>query len=181
MLIRLACTLFKLCQGSNLLLCSKLFAIGHSSVSVILREVVEAMNIILRSQVAWPSQDKLASIVADFEKLCGLPTVQNLGAIDGTHFAIAKPRNGSADYFYFKSGGFSMNCQVVVDASKHFFDLNVGMPGSTHNARILHRSALFHCRQHRRLWPGTSLIHGFTPYLIGDAGYSILPWLMVPH
>lgn len=47
-LVRVACTLFKLTHGANLTVCSKMFAIGRSTVSKILREVVHAINECLR-------------------------------------------------------------------------------------------------------------------------------------
>jgi len=121
----------------------------------------------------------LANIANDFQRICGLPGV--LGAIDGTHFHIAKPRYGASDYFYFKSRGYTMNCQAVVDSSKRFLNLYVGMPGSTNDSRMLRRSALFHRGQHRTLWNPTLAFNGFSPYLLGDSGYPLLPWLMIPH
>ena len=43
-IVRVACTLFKLCQGASLLLCSEFFAIGMSTTSGIIRDVVKAIN-----------------------------------------------------------------------------------------------------------------------------------------
>jgi hypothetical protein len=45
--VRVAVILFKLAQGSTLLLYSEWFAIGRSTISKILREVVTAVNIVL--------------------------------------------------------------------------------------------------------------------------------------
>jgi hypothetical protein len=39
-----------------------------------------------------------------------------VGAIDGMHIAISKPTSRAEDYYYFKSGGYSLNCQAVVDS-----------------------------------------------------------------
>ena len=140
-LVRVACTLFKLSHGASLLLCSEVFVVGCNTMSMILRDVVWAINVVLRKEISWPRADEVTEVAGDFENLCGLPGI--LGAIDGTHFAISKPKLGPSDYYYFKSGGYTMHCQAVVDSSKHFLDLNVGMPGSTNDARVLRRSALF--------------------------------------
>jgi hypothetical protein len=47
----------------------------------------------------------------DFQQLCGLPAV--VRAIDGMHINISKPRYGTEDYYYFKSGGYTLNCQAL--------------------------------------------------------------------
>lgn len=74
-----------------------------------------------------------------------------------------------------------MNCQAVVDSSKRFLDLYVGMPGSTNDSRMLRRSTLFQRGQANTLWHVGTSFEGFSPYLLGDAGYPLLPWLMIPH
>lgn len=178
-IVRLSCVLFKLSQGASLLICSEMFAIGRSTVSIILREVVHGLNVVLKHEMQWPRGERLNSIVGDFHSLCGLPAVA--GAIDGTHFGIKKPRIGSVDYYYFKSGGFAISCQAVVDSSKRFLDIYVGMPGSTNDSRMLRRSTLFSRGQGGTLWTADSSFDGFSPFLLGDAGYPLLPWLMVPH
>jgi hypothetical protein len=52
--VRVPVTLFKLAQGSTLLLCSELFVIGRPTVSEILREVVTAVNVVLQHEIKWP-------------------------------------------------------------------------------------------------------------------------------
>lgn len=88
-LIRVACTLFKLTHGANTTVCSELFAIGRSTVLVVLRDVVNAINVSLRHELVWPTGERLRDIESKFYQLCGLPGV--VGAIDGTHIAISSP------------------------------------------------------------------------------------------
>ena len=177
--VRVACTLFKLSHGATLLICSELFALGRSTISGILREVVHAINDCLRNEIRWPFGEGIQETVDSFNNLCGLPGI--MGAIDGTHFSIGKPRYGSSDYFYFKSASYTIHCQAVVDSSKKFLDLYVGMPGSTNDSRVLRRSTLFHKGQTNSLWEGNPSFSGFSPSLLGDLGYPLLLWLMVPH
>jgi hypothetical protein len=178
-LVRVAVTLFKLTHGASLFVYSEMFVVGKSTCSIILRETVRAINDCLRHEIQWPSGERLQQTQHDFQQLCGLPAV--VGAIDGTHITISKPKYGAEDYYYFKSGGYTLNCQAVVDSNKRFLDLYVGMPGSTNDARVLRRSSLYHLAMSQNLFDSRYVVHGFSPYLLGDSGYPLLPWLMVPH
>jgi hypothetical protein len=77
----------------------------------------------------------------DFKQLCGLLAV--VGAIDETHFHIKKPPSSPEDYFDFKTNGYIIACQAVVDSQKKLLDIFVGMLGSTNDARMLQRSSLY--------------------------------------
>ena len=178
-IVRVACTLFKLCQGASLLLCSEFFAIGTSTTSGIIRDVVKAVNDELRSEITWPTGNRLQMIMGQFREFSGLLAV--VGAIDGTHFHIRKPNHSPEDYFYFKSGGYTMQCQAVVDRSKKFIDISVGMPSSTNDSRQLRRSMLYRRATTTNLFNPADFVQGFTPYLIGDKGFPILPWLITPY
>ena len=101
--------------------------------------------------------------------------------MDGTHISISKPRESPTAYFYFKSRGYSLNCQTVVDSNKRFLDLFFGMLGSTNDLRVLRRSTLYHRGMHVSLWDSTLSFQGFSPYLLANSGYLLLPWVMVPH
>ena len=115
----------------------------------------------------------------EFFRLCGLSTV--VGAIDGTHVGISKPKFGAIDYNYFKSGGYTLNCQAVVDSHKRFIDLFLGMPGSTNDSCMLRHSSLFKKAHHGNLFDACSGVLRFFPYLLDDNGYPLLPWLITPH
>ena len=133
----------------------------------------------LKHELTWPTGDRLRQTQENFYDLCGLPAV--VGAIDGTHISISKPQHVPADYFYFKSGGYTLNCQAVVDSQKRFLDLYLGMPGSTNDSRMLRRSSLYHLAIHNNFFNEEHGMQGFSPFLLGDSGYPLLPWLMVPH
>lgn len=64
-------------------------------------------------------------------------------AIDGTHISISKPSVGPEDHFYFKTHGYTLNCQAVVDSRKIFLDLFSSMSGSTNDAWMLRKSSLY--------------------------------------
>ena len=156
-----------------------MFAIGKSTVSAILREVVHAINDSLCHELSWPIGQRMQETQQKFYDLCGLPGV--VEAIDGTHIPISKPIQGPADYFYFKSSRYTLNCQAIVDNEKRFTNLYLGMPGSTNDSRVLRRSSLFDLGMRNCLVDDQDAIYGFTPYLIGNLEYPLLPWLMVPH
>jgi len=178
-LIRVACTLFKLTHGANLTVCSETFAVGRSTVCKMMREGVHAINDSLKHEVSWPSPHKIRESQTKFVEMCSLPAV--IGAIDGMQISIAKPDYCPADYYYFKLGGYSMNSQAVVDADKRFIDLYIGMPGSTNDSRMLRQSTLHYLASQGNLITSDFSVDEHSPYLLGDLGYPLLPWLMVPH
>ncbi len=75
--------------------------------------------------------------------MCGLPRVN--GVIDITQIHIQKPRGPFVgDYFSFKSKGFNMHLEVVIDHWKQFRNIFVGMPSSMNKTHILQLSSLYH-------------------------------------
>jgi hypothetical protein len=179
MRVRVACTLYKLAHGASFLQCSESFAIGKSTVSGIVRDIVHAVNIQFRSEIGFPSGNRLQTVMSDFQEFCGFPGVA--GAIDGTHIHIRKPVVAPEDYFNFKSSGYTIQMQAVVDWYKRFVDVAVGMPGSTHDSRMLRRSSLYQKAEAGTLFPEGVNHEGFSPYLLGDAGYPLKQWLMTPY
>jgi hypothetical protein len=86
-----------------------------------------------------------------------------VGAIDCTHIHIEKPAIGAEDYFYFKCGGYTLNCQAVVNSRKRFLDLYLGMSGSTNDTRVLRRSTLYCLAMHGNLFDVRANVDGFPP------------------
>ena len=73
--------------------------------------------------------------------------------------------------------------QAVVDSNLRIIDFYVGEPGSVHDTRVLHKSKLWdRASKGQILREPTVLVEGipFKPFLLGDAGYPLLPWLMTP-
>ena len=96
-----------------------------------------------------------------------------VGAIDGTHIHIKKPVLAPEDYFNFKRSGYTIQMQAIVDQYKRFVDVAVGMPGSTHDYRMLHRSSLYQKVEAEALFPEGVNHEGFSSYLLGDTGYPL--------
>jgi hypothetical protein len=106
-----SCPIYKLAQVANVLICNKLFAIGHFTVGLVLYEMVMAI-VLLKKLISWPMGDRIQFVMIGFKSLCGMSNV--MGAIDGTHICITKPIGFLKDYYYHKTGGYSMVAQVVV-------------------------------------------------------------------
>jgi hypothetical protein len=54
----------------------------------------------------------------DFKAWCGMRSVH--GAIDCTHIRISKSKDFPKDYYYYKTGGYTVVAQAVVDSRKQF-------------------------------------------------------------
>jgi hypothetical protein len=177
--VKVACALYKLVQGASFLVCSEFFAIGQSTISVCLRDVVHAVNLEFMSKFSFPRGNRLCNVMNSFQDFCGLSAVA--GAIDGTHIHVRKPSLGPEDYFYFKNSGYTIQMQAMVDKWKRFLDVTVGMPGSTYDSRVLCRSALYAQAEIGTLFEDGVNVDSFMPYLLGDAGYPLKQWLLTPY
>ena len=75
------------------------------------------------------------------------------GAIDGTNFEIRKSSLSFEYYYYFKTSGYSIQCQVVLDRRAWFLDVSVEMPGaSIHDFAVLKQSELYHLETQTNLF-----------------------------
>lgn len=98
----------------------------------------------------------------------GYPSV--IGAIDCTHIKIRKPSQANFGDEYINRKGFaSINVQVVCDKNCKIINFDASNPGSVHDQRIFTNSVIY---QH--------LLHHPNNVLLGDEGYSLTPFLMVP-
>ena len=71
--------------------------------------------------------------------------------------------------------------QAVVDRHKRFIDVAVRMPSSTYDSRMLHGSSLYQMAKNGTLFEEDSIVDGFTPFLLGNAGYPLKLYLMIPY
>jgi len=74
-----------------------------------------------------------------------------------------------------------MQLQAIIDHKKRFLDIFVAMPSWMNNTRVLCLFSIYQKATLGDLFHEWNLHHGIKPYIIGDKGYSLLPWLMVPH
>ncbi|KAJ8727715.1 hypothetical protein PYW07_001834 [Mythimna separata] len=105
----------------------------------------------------------------EFYNIAGFPRVH--GAIDGTHILIQSPNSNIGEEFRNRKGFFSINVQVVCNASLVFQNVVARWPGSTHDATIFNHSDLKNdCEQG---------VLG-NRWLLGDSGYPCKPYLLTP-
>lgn len=61
------------------------------------------------------------------KKNCNLPNVH--GVMDGTHFSIIRHVSPfSEDYYYYKTMGYNLVYQAIIDDKKQFVNMFVGPP-----------------------------------------------------
>jgi hypothetical protein len=96
-----------------------------------------------------------------------------IGAIDGNHLEIPKPKTNQAAYIN-RKGYHSLLLQGVVDHRNKFIDVFCGEPGSMHDARLLRRSALY-----AQVLSNPNSI-GPNKFIVGDTAYPSLHWLVTP-
>ena len=126
----------------------------------------------------WPGPIERASIKSKFELTHGMPNC--CGVVDTTYI----PTVPSAEPECNDEKNATIAVQAVVDADTRIADFWVDFSGSQNQSSILHSSGLFkQCKN--GLWMNGSkkLSDGseVREYIIGDAGYPLLPWLLTPY
>ena len=102
-----------------------------------------------------------------------------VGALDGKHIAMKKPKKSGSEYFNYK-GYFSLVLLALVDAEYKFLWVNVGASGSSSDAQIFHSSKLRRKIENgtlglpppERLGPGGPNLHYC---LLGDDDFARMP------
>ena len=108
-----------------------------------------------------------------------------VGALDGKHITIKKPKKSGSEYFNYK-GYFSLVLLALVDADYKFLWVNAGSSGSSSDAQIFNHSKLKRRIENgtlglpppEPLGPGRPDLHYF---LLGDNAFVLMPWLVKPY
>ena len=178
---RLAVTLWFLATPCEYRTIAHLFGIARSTVCEIVQETCNAIvKVLLNKYIEFPTGDKLDELVDGFKTKWGVP--QCVGAVDGCHIPISSPAMNRTDY-YNRKGWYSMILHGIVDHSYRFIDINVGWPGSVHDARVFAHSSIYKNITDNNFLPDKSItLNGVNIplYLIGDSAYSLQTWLMKP-
>ena len=108
-----------------------------------------------------------------------------VGALDGKHIAIKKPKKSGSEYFNYKGYPFVVFL-ALVDADYKFLWVNVGASGSSSDAQIFNCSKL-----ERRIENGTLGLPPHEPlgpggpdlnyFLLGDNAFALMPCLVKPY
>jgi hypothetical protein len=135
------------------------------------------VNHVYACVIHWPIGDEMRAVILDFKAFCSMHSVH--GALDCTHIHISKLAHFLDDYYYFKTGGYSMVDQAVVDTKKMFQNIYVGLPGSVNDQRVLQKSTLWQNVVHGGLLnfdAGSQDV--IPPYFLADKGYPLLSWCL---
>ncbi|XP_050023121.1 putative nuclease HARBI1 [Dermacentor andersoni] len=148
---------------------------AQSAVSNTIHEVTEAIiSVSARRKLVDFSLTPAAKdeAKAAFARRGAIPGV--LACVDGTLIAVMKPEGlGPADTASFMSrkGYYALNVMVVCNAELRILVVDPRFPGSCHDSWVWQLNPL-RARLAAQLQPGE--------YLLGDSGYPLEPWLLVP-
>lgn len=170
---KLAMYLFRMASGNAVRIIGQLFQASDSSVVRATAEILSCIVDKLAYLIHFPTTKcEWLESAKRFEDIRKFPNV--IGAIDCTHIEIKAPASQSVAYNSRKYK-HTMQLQAVVDARGAFIDVFTGWPGSVSDARIWANSPLFQLLSNREI----KLCSHY--HLLGDGGYPLQPWLMVPY
>ena len=136
------------------------FGITRSSAYRVVVRMLKYFSLLLPEFFqTWNEEDKLLN-AEKFKEVTGLENV--IGAVDGCHIRISRPRIHGDDYIN-RKGYYSILLQGICDFNGQFRDVFVGAPGRIHDARLLRLSPIFVQREQ---------IFGEIWKLLGDSAYN---------
>ncbi|GBG75990.1 hypothetical protein CBR_g21231 [Chara braunii] len=162
------------------------YGMGKTSGLRAMEDVTAALIVVFPNATTFGSADDRRRSM-DWYAEKGFPNCW--GCVDCTHIYIDKPPLRNGDHFCSgRTKRFSIVAQIVFDHELRILDLNVGYPGTVHDSRILRNSSMFRRAQAGSVFvdearhPAISHVQGVSGgYLLGDAGYPALPWLVTPY
>lgn len=182
---QVAVALRRLGSGDSLVNIGDSFGMNQSTVSQITWRFVEAMEERALKHLQWPStKAEMEDVKSKFERIRGLPNC--CGAIDITHIVMTLPSmDPSNDVWLDTEKNYSMILQAIVDPDMRLRDVIVGWPGSLSDTIALQSSSFFQlCEEGKRLNGKEVELSERTKlreYIVGDAGFPLLPWLLTPY
>lgn len=183
---QVAIALRRLSSGESLCSIGDSFKINQSTVSHATWRFVESMEERGLHHLRWPSTEtEMEGIKSKFEKIRGLPNC--CGAIDTTHILMTLPTmdssNGTVWLDYEKN--CSMILQAVVDPEMRFRSIITGWPGSLNDELVLRSSGFYKLCEEGKMLNGRKMVLSeetdLPEYIVGDAAFPLLPWLLTPY
>ncbi|ETP06417.1 hypothetical protein F441_17195 [Phytophthora nicotianae CJ01A1] len=141
---------------------------NKSYVIDIVDEVARVLYVVSKKAVSFPRDlDGWDAVQKDFMVRCGYPGV--VGAVDGSLLEIDRPEDYEG--FYCRKGYPAINIQAIVTASNKFMSVEI-RPGSWSDSK---------CWKHSIIGRNACSVIPAGTHFIGDSGYALLPYLMVPY
>ena len=180
---KLALTIRYLATGESYTSLSCQFRVGRSTISKCLPEVCRAIqDEFTREYLRCPTTpDEWKELETELRIRWNVPHA--LGALDGKHVALKKPKNSGALYHNCK-GFFSIVMLALVDGQYKFRWVDVGTAGSCSDAQIFNT-----CHLKRKIdaigFPDPAPItqdgRDVPYFILADDAFALKTWLMKPY
>ncbi|KAL8584168.1 hypothetical protein ACOMHN_034854 [Nucella lapillus] len=164
------------------------FRVGFSTVSMFVPQVCQAIFVEFEHDTfdaRW-SRDAWLAIAEKFEKRWNMPHV--MGALDGKHVAIRKPKGSGSLYHNYK-GFFSIPMLALVDADYKFVWVELGGMGHMSDSQIFLQTGLRDALEDGSVLrpdpcPLTGDPEDTTPvpyYIVADDAFALRDFCMKPY
>ena len=160
------------------------FRVAHNTISVLVREVNDAIIQAYGDQVILPNEEESWRQKGNqFGDRWNTPHA--IGALDGKHIAIRCPR-GSGSRFYNFKGFYSIVLLALVDAEQKFMWVDVGANGSCSDAGLFKETQLYKDFEAGKMrLPTTDSLPNddrpFPYFILGDNAFALKSWMMTPY
>ncbi|XP_036327841.1 protein ANTAGONIST OF LIKE HETEROCHROMATIN PROTEIN 1-like isoform X1 [Rhagoletis pomonella] len=171
--IKLQIALKFLATGDNYLSLSESFRVPRSTISELLKEVLDSIYAVLQEYIQVPkTTEQWLEVQKDFNDKWQFPFC--CGAIDGKHVVIDNPPHGASDYYNYK-GTYSVVLFAIVDAHYRFLYIDVGTNGRMNDASILKKSRFYKELQEDELGLPTKGV------FVGDDAFPLTTRILKPY
>lgn len=163
-------TLRFLATGCFLQVTGDFCGVDKSTASRVVHKVTRAIANLKRNFIKMPSsEEELLATRQGFYDIARFPKC--IGAVDCTHIKVQSPGGEYAETYRNRKGFFSLNVQVVGDATCAIRNIVCRWPGSSHDSNIFRNSRL-----RAEFEDGTFEDN----VLVGDSGYAVKRYLITP-
>ena len=172
--LRLGLGLYRLATGSDYPEISNRFGVSESVAKFCTKQLCRVLCTDFRFWVTFPTPNELESVSTAFQTLTGLPNC--CGVLECTRFKVVKNNDEIEEH--------SIAAQIVVDSSCRILSIVAGYRGNKADCKVLKSSTLCKDIEEGRLLNSPPVnVNGVAvnQYLVGNRGYPLLPWLMVPY
>nr|XP_049692948.1 putative nuclease HARBI1 [Helicoverpa armigera]XP_049693305.1 putative nuclease HARBI1 [Helicoverpa armigera]XP_049694269.1 putative nuclease HARBI1 [Helicoverpa armigera]XP_049694270.1 putative nuclease HARBI1 [Helicoverpa armigera] len=147
--------------------------ISQASASRAIRHVIDAINHpdMVNKYIRFPQNtNERQALKEKFYEKFKMPGT--IGCIDGTLVSMVRPKEHEERY-YCRKGYHARNAVIINDPDLNIMHVDVTFGGATHDSFVFNNSVI---KTHLEQLNST----GETVYLLGDSGFALRPYMMVP-